>query len=233
MIILCIKTTEDTSNLVLNQSLYYTTGIPQRQFDAALILGSGTKGEIPLLAECDVITIDECTAVDSSFSNLKQEWQYEWKLQINNTFKPPINLLNYVGASTDSFSSIQHCQVMSYIDSNDLINPLPITGNMTYVLTQAALQRSNKKQGQTAINNNVKSVVTPIPLKSSYTEDEMVTVRTGFGINPKLCQGKIIGVEDIYKIDFNGNKILVDQKLKIMLPNNDIKKYLASKISSN
>jgi len=229
--ILCIKTTNQTSKLVLQHGLYYSYGIPQKNFSAVLILGEAENGKIPVLAECDVITINTCTAVNSCFSNINQNWRYEWKLHINNTFKTGMDILKYVNQTSQSYSSILHCQGISYVDWNDLKLKLPIQGNTKYVLTQAAAKLSNTKKNQGILTtNNIKAIVNIVPLGKVYAVSDIVSVkiRDGFKINE--CQGKITAVEDITKTDSNGNQVLIDQKLMIELPDKALKKYLASKI---
>ncbi|WP_443660880.1 hypothetical protein [Clostridium algidicarnis] len=232
--ILCIKTTNETSDLVIQHQMYYSNGIPRKDFSAVLILGTAENGGIPVLAECGAITIDACTTVNSHFSKVDKDWIYEWKLQINNIFKPSINLLNYVDKSTQSYFSIKHCQGMSYVEENDFRTQLPIKGEAKYELTKAAGQLSNVDKNQntnkTTTNNTVEPIDKILPLRKPYLVGQTVSVKVAQEFNFNKYQGKVINIEEINKTNFNGIKVLVDQKLTVELPNQLIKKYMASKI---
>lgn len=233
MEILCIKTTDQTSNLVVQHGLYYSHGIPQKEFSAVLILGTAKNGKIPVLAECDVITIDKCETVDSRFSKIKKEWKYEWKLQINNTFKRINDISIYVNNSSKSYSNIKHCQGISYVNRNDISSNLPMQGKVKYILTQAASQLSNTKNNQNLITTSThKPTVNIVPLKKVYVVGEIINIKVRRGFKNEEYKGKILTIKEKNKIDSNGKQILVDQILEVELPNLEIKKYVASNIAS-
>jgi len=232
MNILAIKTIGESSDLVIENKVYYSNSIPAQEFDSVLIIGKSEDGEIPVLAECSAITIDTCGVVDPAFAYLDREWKYGWSLEINKTFDLGVNILNYIDPSSASYRSVKHCQVFAYINPGDLIKDIVTDEKIMYTLTTEAQKLSgvNSNRRRTALRTIIIPVNEIVPASKIYEVGEIVEVKTKRNTTITNHSVQIIEIEKRTETDPDGNEILVDQKLVIRFKNGKTKIYLASKI---